>query len=255
VVRGYKKRADGSTTSYFTREVDPATKAMLDQMKQPKRIDPSAAGLPAPPPGAASAVSAWNKAGTWEEKDLSTWAIDTIKAGVKAVTATSQGDASSMGAMLERMKESSLSSLAGEGGEGSRGLLDLASEISSEIASATVRVTEVKSVEGQASVRSSRGVTKHTYDLAFEADFEIALEQAEPKEGDAAKKPLKVKGCLKYTDVTSSASGPQLEVSHTLKKAPAAEHTKRVNSAVEALKGEVNTYLTTFDTQLKAKSI
>ena len=39
MVRGYKKRADGSTTSYFDREVDPETRAMLDRLKQPKRLD------------------------------------------------------------------------------------------------------------------------------------------------------------------------------------------------------------------------
>mgnify|MGYP001981377440 CR=1 FL=1 len=34
VIKGYKKRADGSTTSYFTREVDPATKALLGAIEK-----------------------------------------------------------------------------------------------------------------------------------------------------------------------------------------------------------------------------
>jgi len=253
VVRGYKKRADGSTTSYFTREVDPATKALLDAQKAPKRIDPASAGLPAAPaPGATSSGSAWNKAGTWEEKDCSGWATDTLKAGLKAVTATSQADASSMGAMLERMKESSLGAEA----EGGRGLLDLASELSSEIAIATARVTEVKSVEGSATVRSSRGNTKHTYEYSFELDFEVSLEQVEPKDGgDAPKKPPKVKGTLKYSDVTSGAQGPSVDVSSKLKKAPTAEYAKRVNAAVDELKAQVLAYLQTFDSQFKQKAI
>ena len=53
------------------------------------------------------------------------------------------------------------------GGAASKWLLDLASELSSEIATASVQVTNVKDVEGSAAVRSSRGVTKHMYDLAF----------------------------------------------------------------------------------------
>lgn len=99
---------------------------------------------------------------------------------------------------------------------------------------------QVKSVEGVASIRSSRGVTKHTYDLSFEADFEITLEQVrppqrcrervgastgctrgvrceqvEPKEG---KKNPKVKGTLNYSDVCPSADGPKAEVTYKLKK-------------------------------------
>ena len=65
IVRGYKKRADGSTTSYFDREVDAETRAMLDRMKQPKRIETEAAASETPRSG-----SAWNKAGTWEDKDM-----------------------------------------------------------------------------------------------------------------------------------------------------------------------------------------
>jgi len=246
-VKGYKKRADGSTTSYFTREVDPETKAMLDQLKQPKRISVTPADEP--PPTARSG-SAWNKAGTWEEKDCSTWAIDTLKAGVKGVVATSASDASSMGAMLERMKESNL-----QGDSDNRGLLDLASEISSEIATATVRITEVKNVEGTAAVRASRGTTKHVYDLSFQAEFEVTLEQVEPKEGSAAKKPPKTKGTLHYTDVCPSSEGPKAEVTHKLKKSPPDEYAKRVNASVAELKEQIMQYLRKFDSEFKQKTI
>ena len=99
VIRGYKKRADGSTTSYFTREVDPATKALLDAQKAPKRIDSAAAAAAAAAPAAGAAGaggrSAWNSAGTtWEEKDVSTWAKEALKTRLErcstAVTAVSQ---------------------------------------------------------------------------------------------------------------------------------------------------------------------
>lgn len=40
-VRGYKKRADGSITSYFDRELDPAARALLEQSRAPKRINGS----------------------------------------------------------------------------------------------------------------------------------------------------------------------------------------------------------------------
>ena len=86
MIKGYKKTADGKTTSYFTREVDPETKAMLDQLKQPKRIDPVEAA--APLAGGAAGGSAWNSAGTWEEKDLSKWAQEALTAQLKGLQAT-----------------------------------------------------------------------------------------------------------------------------------------------------------------------
>ena len=48
-------------------QVDAETRAMLDRMKAPKKIDASAA---AEPPVERKG-SAWNSGGTWEEENLS----------------------------------------------------------------------------------------------------------------------------------------------------------------------------------------
>lgn len=77
--KGYKTRADGSKTSYFDRSehVDASTKAMLDAQKAPKKLGAveAAAVAAATGPGGGSA---WNAAGTWEERDMSAWARSTL---------------------------------------------------------------------------------------------------------------------------------------------------------------------------------
>uniref|UniRef100_A0A7S2DGV5 Activator of Hsp90 ATPase AHSA1-like N-terminal domain-containing protein n=1 Tax=Haptolina brevifila TaxID=156173 RepID=A0A7S2DGV5_9EUKA len=83
-MRGYKIRADGSKTSYFDRQVDAETKALLDKQKQPKRLSVGAEGVAESAPSAA-AGSAWNVGGTWEEKDMGSWAKDELTSRLEGV--------------------------------------------------------------------------------------------------------------------------------------------------------------------------
>ena len=83
-VRGYKIRSDGKKTSYFDREISEEAKAMIGDIA-PKKIDPNnpnAADCSPTPMATDGAVSAWNKAGTWDERDVSSWAEDTLKAAL-----------------------------------------------------------------------------------------------------------------------------------------------------------------------------
>lgn len=79
-LRGYKKTSDGRTTSYFTREIPAEEKALIGDIT-PKMIN---ANDCAPKPinnqcPISRSSSAWNTAGTWEEKDVTSWARDTFK--------------------------------------------------------------------------------------------------------------------------------------------------------------------------------
>lgn len=94
--KGYKTRADGSKTSYFDRsdKVDEKTRALLDAQKAPKRIEPvapaaapAAAAAAAAPAAAAGGGSVWNAAGTYEERDCSSWALAVLKPLLAAVRA------------------------------------------------------------------------------------------------------------------------------------------------------------------------
>jgi tetratricopeptide (TPR) repeat protein len=75
--RGYKKTSDGRTTSYFTREQSEEEKRFLGDIA-PQRLQADPQPLsPTPIDNSSSAnstsQSAWNQAGTWEEKDTSAW--------------------------------------------------------------------------------------------------------------------------------------------------------------------------------------
>mmetsp|Transcript_8659 Transcript_8659/g.17576 ORF Transcript_8659/g.17576 Transcript_8659/m.17576 type:complete len:328 (-) Transcript_8659:32-1015(-) len=78
-VRGYKITKDGKKTSFFTHEQTEEEKALIGDIA-PKRIDSAAdAATPAALKNE-KGVSSWNSAGTWEEKDMSKWADESMKA-------------------------------------------------------------------------------------------------------------------------------------------------------------------------------
>jgi len=84
-VRGYKIRSDGKKTSYFDREITDDAKQLIGDIA-PKKLDPNATGdtndnAPKPIP-ATEGASAWNTAGTWEEKDVTPWAKETLTAAL-----------------------------------------------------------------------------------------------------------------------------------------------------------------------------
>lgn len=76
-LRGYKKTSDGKTTTYFHREISAADKQLLGDFA-PKKIDQSPQKIPEESSFPAI-TSAWNSAGTWEEKNLTTWATKQLK--------------------------------------------------------------------------------------------------------------------------------------------------------------------------------
>jgi tetratricopeptide (TPR) repeat protein len=89
-IRGYKKTSDGRTTSYFTRELDEDAKKLIGDIT-PQRLDANAGSTaspnaPRPITKQHSQTSAWNSAGTFEEKDKSEWAKERLKELLLAVT-------------------------------------------------------------------------------------------------------------------------------------------------------------------------
>lgn len=77
-MKGYKKTADGRVTTYFNNELTDEAKALIGDIA-PKRLEPATAGAGAGVgeeggggAAAGSNVSVWNKAGTWESRDMTT---------------------------------------------------------------------------------------------------------------------------------------------------------------------------------------
>ena len=82
-VRGYKI-VNGKKTSFFHHEQTEEEKRLIGDIT-PKRIDPSQLEQPTAGPTKIEekGTSAWNKAGTWEEKDVTDWAIESLETKVK----------------------------------------------------------------------------------------------------------------------------------------------------------------------------
>mmetsp|Transcript_15631 Transcript_15631/g.29082 ORF Transcript_15631/g.29082 Transcript_15631/m.29082 type:complete len:430 (+) Transcript_15631:57-1346(+) len=104
-VRGYKV-VNGKKTSYFHNELDEKAKALIGDIA-PKKLQ-------APPPtksagGATkSGTSAWNEAGTWEEKNVTNWAKETLTKAILQTTFTLPATSPAPNALVTVQKVSKL---------------------------------------------------------------------------------------------------------------------------------------------------
>lgn len=91
-LRGYKKTSDGRITSYFTREQSHEEKALAAQRNAPKKIVSSHGPTPTVPSADTrkSNASAWNQAGTWEEKDTTEWCRERLQVRLKETEVESE---------------------------------------------------------------------------------------------------------------------------------------------------------------------
>lgn len=69
-IRGYKLNAEGKKTTFFNHDQTEEERALIGDIA-PKQVEAAAAGATAD--SGNSNVSAWNHAGTWEEKSLTPW--------------------------------------------------------------------------------------------------------------------------------------------------------------------------------------
>jgi tetratricopeptide (TPR) repeat protein len=81
--RGYKKTADGRVTTFFNNELDDETKALIGDIA-PKKIDPNQSSLGSSTPTGGESV--WNKAGTWEERVHTPWALQRLRELIEAIS-------------------------------------------------------------------------------------------------------------------------------------------------------------------------
>eukprot|EP00612_Vaucheria_litorea_P006995 CAMPEP_0171472678 /NCGR_PEP_ID=MMETSP0946-20130122/1412_1 /TAXON_ID=109269 /ORGANISM="Vaucheria litorea, Strain CCMP2940" /LENGTH=292 /DNA_ID=CAMNT_0012002343 /DNA_START=349 /DNA_END=1227 /DNA_ORIENTATION=- len=81
-LRGYKKTADGRITTYFNRDLSEEEKNLIGNIA-PKKIhvsdQNSIQNL------SSRGESAWNTAGTWEEKNVTSWAKDRLEELIKNI--------------------------------------------------------------------------------------------------------------------------------------------------------------------------
>ena len=137
-VRGYKIRSDGKKTSFFDREISEESKQLIGDIA-PKRIDPNAPtedNAPKPLP-VTEGTSAWNKAGTWEERDVTSWGKETLEAALLTSEYILPEGSPSPGARAT--------------------------------------VSKVSKFEGHASYATVRGKKRYIYEFAFTLDWVLTL--------------------------------------------------------------------------------
>jgi len=135
-MRGYKTLDDGRKTTFFHREIDPEQKAKLAEANKPKAITtPAAAPVPSSKDG-----SAWNAAGTFEERDMTKWATDKIQDLVKGVSTVFEGPGDTSG---------------------------------------IVEATNVSDFDGVASVSFIRGSRRYPFDFTFNVEWTATLSEGE----------------------------------------------------------------------------
>ena len=145
-LQGYKKKSNGRTTSYFTREQTEREKELIGSIA-PRRIDesssssdPAASDPSGGGTGGSSGPSAWNASGTtWEEKDATEWCTRTLE----------------------------------------RCILDTPPSVHCSESSGTTYVASVKGVsdvKGDASVAMSGGRKRYIYDYHATVEYEISAE-------------------------------------------------------------------------------
>ncbi|CAB9530710.1 Activator of Hsp90 ATPase, N-terminal [Seminavis robusta] len=101
-VRGYKI-VNGKKTSYFHNELSEEAKQLIGDIA-PKKIDPASA---APAPAATGDKSSWNHAGTWEERDVTGWAKESLQQFLLKATYTFPASSPAPGAIarIESVKK------------------------------------------------------------------------------------------------------------------------------------------------------
>lgn len=139
LMKGYKTLDDGRKTTYFHREISAEQKEKLARENRPVALQGGSQPKPASNP---KDGSAWNAAGTFEEKDHTKWAEDKIKSVL--------GDCSTV--------------FEAPGGE-----------------SGVVEVTSVSDFDGVASVSIIRGSRRYPFDFTFNVNWTASIPQGEIK--------------------------------------------------------------------------
>lgn len=132
-IRGYKI-INGKKTSYFHNELDEKSKALIGDIA-PKKIENPITAVASDKNSKIPGTSQWNEAGTWEERDVTNWAKETLTKSI-----------------LESRYKLPASSPA---------------------PLALVHVEKIKKLEGHASVVVVRGKTRFIYEFSCQLEWRL----------------------------------------------------------------------------------
>lgn len=181
-LRGYKKTSDGRTTTFFNNELDEDAKKLIGDIA-PKKLD--AEVIPSVVAAAPEVGSAWNSAGTYEERIVTPWVQETLTANLAAIRSTVAADK----------------------------LIKIDAYTAQSVSGIDISVSATEGVTGHAQVTMMRGKKKHMCDFSADVKWVLTIHTST---GDQT-----VEGKLGLVDITADkeyeVSG--VEVTHFNKKA------------------------------------
>lgn len=164
-LRGYKKTSDGRTTTFFNREIDENTKALIGNIA-PKKLEAQGEVITT---GVATG-SAWNAAGTYEEKNLTSWVTEYLTSRFSSLSTVIE-DAQIDGSVKQA---------------------------AADVASILIETTAASNVGGHAQLTLARGKTKHVCDFSMTLKWSLLVTYH-----DNSKSPNKASGELAVIDITA----------------------------------------------------
>lgn len=224
-MRGYRKTADGKVTTFFNHDLDEQTKALIGDIA-PKKVEPAKAVEPINK----GEGSAWNAAGTYEERILTPWALETLKNMLSSI------------AIVLSANDISAATRAKVPGE--------------EVASVLVEVTAVEDVSGDAQVTLARGKKKHLCDMSATVKWRLTLTTAaatESVEGETKVMDISADGDFEIMDATVSVINGQKGDRRALPAHLAAIFSETLQGSSRGLKPAVVNALADFCRELKQK--
>jgi hypothetical protein len=225
-IRGYKKTADGRVTTFFNRDVDENTKALIGNIA-PKKLNAEGEVILT----GNTTGSAWNAAGTYEEKTLTPWVSEYLTSKFSSLNIVIPAEQ-----------------------------IDLSvRQSSSDIGSVLIETTATENVTGHAQVTMARGKTKHMCDFSLTVKWSLVVTY-----GDNNKSPNKIAGSISVIDITADKEYEidNLQVTHLndtatslsgLPKDLAAVYNKYVKDTKVGLQKEIFSKLSDFWDELKTK--
>eukprot|EP00927_Polykrikos_kofoidii_P039938 TRINITY_DN3421_c0_g1_i2.p1 TRINITY_DN3421_c0_g1~~TRINITY_DN3421_c0_g1_i2.p1 ORF type:complete len:552 (+),score=153.70 TRINITY_DN3421_c0_g1_i2:40-1656(+) len=166
--------------------------------------------------------SEWNEAGTWEETDMTSWAKDELKQWIKKASAT----------------------------------CPKVDTVSGKAYSLAVRVSTVKSVNGDAQLVVVRNKTRHGFNFDAEASFHLTFTPLEEDSlVEASGQPTdEFKGRLQMPDISDMADLNELRIDWSWKgSAPPQNLSHSANIWVEHFRENIRTQIAHFVEEYKKK--
>lgn len=180
-LRGYKKTSDGRTTTFFNNELDEEAKKLIGNIA-PKKLDADVIPTVTVTP---EVGSAWNSAGTYEEKIVTPWVQETLAAKMSAISVHVAADK----------------------------LIKLDAYTAQSVSGIDITVSDTEGVTGHAQITMLRGKKKHMCDFSMDIKWVLTIHTATEDQT--------VEGKLGLVDITADKEYEvsSVEVTHFNKKA------------------------------------